>query len=225
MKKNWIYLSYPLRPGIPAYGGGQGFTKHKDKQIETGDSCNTSQWAISSHIGTHLDFPRHFSGHGSTLDDYEPGFFLFCRIHIADLSNVEPGMIIGPGQLDLALVPEDTELLIIKTGFGTFRDKELYWQQNPGFHPDLADYFRENLKDLRIMGFDSISLSSFANRDLGRRAHRAFLAHDRPILPLEDMDLTRVHITTKINLAIIAPLLVSGADGAPCTVIARMEKE
>jgi len=38
-------------------------------------------------------------------------------------------------------------------------------------------------------GFDSISVSSFQNRMVGREAHRAFLDPKAPILLLEDIDL------------------------------------
>ena len=222
MKNNWIYLSHPLNHDAPAYGGGHGFTEQNDKQMDQGDSCNTSTWAMSNHTGTHLDFPRHFSAKGKTLDDYDPDFFIFTRVFIADLSTAEPGLIVTPDHLDLALVPNNTELLLIKTGFGQYRGQDMYSKQNPGFHPDLADYLRDTMPDLRVLGFDSISLSSFANRDLGRKAHRAFLDHDKPILPLEDMELGEINSSTNIETVIIAPLRVSTADGAPCTVMAKI---
>ena len=220
--KRWLYLSYPLNPDTPAYGDGHGFTEQKDKQMDQGDSCNTSHWSLSNHIGTHIDFPRHFAARGKSIDDYDPGFFIFTKVFIADLSTAEPGLIITPDHLDLAAAPSDTELLIIKTGFGIYRGQDDYSRNNPGFHPDLADYLRRSLPALRVIGFDSISLSSFANRDIGREAHRAFLDHDKPILPLEDMDLEQINSSTNIEMVIIAPLRVSTADGAPCTVMGKI---
>lgn len=223
MKNNWIFLSHILNSESPSYGGGHGFTEQKDKQMDQGDSCNTSNWALSNHMGTHLDFPRHFSARGKTLDDYDPEFFIFTQVFILDISPADPGLIITPDHLDLKAAPADTELLIIRTGSGIYRGQDTYSQNNPGFHPHLADYLRENLPSLRVLGFDSISLSSFANRDLGRQAHREFLDNDKPILPLEDMNLEQINGSTNIEMAIIAPLRVSAADGAPCTVLAEVK--
>lgn len=222
--ENWIYLSHPLSDDAPGYGGQKIFSSQPDKEIRKGDSCNTSIWKLSNHSGTHIDFPRHFFDRGNTMGDYKAGFFIFERVFVADISVVEPGMIIGSDDLNLANAPNGIELLFIKTGFGKYRGQPVYWQKNPGFHPDLAEYLRKAFPKLRAIGFDSISLSSFASRDLGREAHKAFLDHDHPILPIEDMDLGRIDKNHKINRVIVAPMHVAGADGAPCTVMAMTGK-
>lgn len=223
MKNNWIYLSYPLCSEAHAYGGGSGFKGESDKQISLGDSCNTSLWSLSNHMGTHIDFPRHFAADGKSLDDYDPGFFISNKIYLFEIAPVEPGQIIGPQDLNLDSIPKDIEALLVKTGFGQFRGQTVYSKQNPGFYPDLADALRARFPGVRIMGFDSISLSSVVHRDLGREAHRAFLDHEHSILPLEDMDLTQISNETKIYQLVVAPLLVSGADGSPCTVMAKIK--
>ena len=73
------------------------------------------------------------------------------------------------------------------------------------------------------MGFDSVSVSSFSNRMLGREAHKAFLDPLNPILLLEDMDLTLLSEDSKIKKLDIAPLRISKCDGLPCTIIAEIE--
>ncbi len=223
MNNNWIYLSYPLRSDAPAYGGGSGFQAEPDKQMDFGDSCNTSIWSMSNHMGTHIDFPRHFAADGKDIDDYDPGFFISNKVYLLDITPTETEQIIGPQDLNLDNIPKDIEILLVKTGFGQFRGQAIYSMKNPGFHPDLADALRARLPGLRIMGFDSISLSSFAHRNLGREAHKAFLDHEHAILPLEDMDLNKIGNETKIYQLVVAPLLVSGADGSPCTVLAKIE--
>ncbi len=50
-----------------------------------------------------------------------------------------------------------------------------FWKENYGFHPKLANFIRKNFPKVRIFGFDSISISSFTDRILGREAHKAFL--------------------------------------------------
>jgi kynurenine formamidase len=63
-ESQWKYLSHPLHPGAPAYGGGNAFLDEPDKQMSQGDSCNTRKWHLSNHMGTHIDFPRHFAANG-----------------------------------------------------------------------------------------------------------------------------------------------------------------
>lgn len=72
----WIYLSYPLNCETPAYGGGESLKIRHEKSIEERDSCNTSYWSFSNHLGTHIDFPRHFVREGKTSDDYDPQFWI-----------------------------------------------------------------------------------------------------------------------------------------------------
>ena len=222
MSNNWISLSYPLDEDTPAYGGGKGFQITLDKSMARGDSCNTSTLTFSNHLGTHLDFPRHFAEQGRTLDDYSIDSFIFTRIGFVDLGQIEGGRIISWQDLESVVLPEDIELLLIKTGFCHKRSLPAYCRENPGFSPGLADCLREAFPSLRVLGFDSISLSSFSHRELGREAHKRFLDHERPILPLEDMDLSRVEKTSLIRQTIVAPWMVRGADAVPCTVMAEV---
>ena len=79
-----------------------------------------------------------------------------------------------------------------------------------------------------MIGFDFVSLSCFQARDLGRRAHRAFLAQRpdgleevaAPILVIEDMHLAELDVAPR--RVVIAPLMYDAADGAPVTVIAEL---
>jgi kynurenine formamidase len=94
--------------------------------------------------------------------------------------------------------------------------------ENPVFHPELADFLRYRFSSLRAIGFDAISISSWTDRMLGRIAHRAFLGGNTPILLIEDMDLSQINRSTVVSSAIVAPLLVSGTDASPCTIIAEV---
>jgi kynurenine formamidase len=218
----WVYLSYPLSRKTPAYGGGDSLKIQEEKSIEKGDSCNTSYWSLSNHLGTHIDFPRHFVRDGKTSSDYPTEFWIFHSPFILDISPVVPGSIIEPEALDMGAVPDNIDMLMIKTGFCHLREKESYWKKNPGFAPGLAAFLRERFPHLRTLGFDSISLSSFAHRKIGQEAHKAFLRQPCPILLLEDMDLSAIDNSVKLKQVIVSPLRVEDADGAPCTVFANI---
>ena len=70
---------------------------------------------------------------------------------------------------------------------------------------------------------DLISVSSYSNRNEGRKAHHAFLNSEEgePILLIEDMKLDVFDLISKV---IVAPLRIEKADGTPCTVMAYTEK-
>jgi len=220
--KKVVYLSYPLNPTTPAYANGNTLRIEEGNSIINGDSCNTSVWHLPNHLGTHIDLPRHFVQDGKTVTDYPPGFWIFNSPYLLDVSPVRPNTIITPNDLELSGIRNDVDLLLVKTGFCELRQDCAYWENNPGFDPCLAERLRLQFPLLRVFGFDSISLSSFSNRGLGREAHKSFLKHERPILPLEDMDLAKVNRNTLLQQVIISPLIVEDADGAPCTVLAKI---
>ena len=110
--------------------------------------------------------------------------------------------------------------IILKTDFFKIRDSKKYWNNNPGLSPKLYHQLTDRLKKLRVIGGDYISVSSYQNRELGRIAHREFLASDNPILLVEDMDLSKIDISPKQIFCF--PLLINKSDGAPVTIIAQL---
>lgn len=208
---NPLYLSYFLSENTPAYGGQKGmFSLKKIRQISDGDTSNNSAFDLSSHIGTHIDFPLHFSNKGKSCENYEPSFWIFNKIGFINCSIDE---IVNK----IENLPNDIELLIFKTGFGKERYNKIYWECQPIIKSELAFILKKRFPFLRVFGFDMISLTSKLDRLEGKKAHFSFLI-ENDILVLEDMDLSNLKETP--DRVIIAPLLIEGADGSPCTVIA-----
>ncbi|CAN2048438.1 arylformamidase [Candidatus Magnetomoraceae bacterium gMMP-1] len=222
--KQWIFLSYFLDDKTPAYGNGESFKSEIVQSINRGDSCNTVQWTFLNHIGTHVDCPYHFCQKGNKVSDYNANFWIFNKVFFIDLSPVYPGMIIDKMQIPINDISPDIELLLIKTGFSSRCHESIYWNKNPGLSPELADYLRSSFKYLKAIGIDTISISSWTNRVLGRKAHKAFLDHDRPILLIEDMDFSSIEKNTSLEQVIVSPFQVKNADAAPCTVMAEVLK-
>ena len=82
----------------------------------------------------------------------------------------------------------------------------------------------EKFKKIRIIGLDSVSISSRQHRDAGRIVHKKLLNPKKPVLIIEDMNLTKITSKTRLKKIIIAPVMVSKTDGAPCKIIADVEK-
>lgn len=213
------YLSYLIEPSTPLYGGKDHPSLCKNSAIADGAVANNTALSVTSHVGTHLDMPYHFFEHGQTVEDFAPEFWLFQHPHCIE---IQPRDLVIRGELEQALEGVDLsscDLLMVRTGGCGFRDTSRYTDENYGFHPDVAQMLRQRAPKLRIFGFDSISVSSYAHRMIGREAHRAFLDPSAPILLLEDMDLRSVSSATSFARVIVAPLRLAKCDGLPCTVL------
>jgi len=220
-----IYLSYLLDENTPTYSNRNIFKIEKKASIIKGDVANDSFIQTTVHIGTHIDMPYHFYDNGQTIENFDCKDFNFKNILFLEIKSKE--LIIKDElieKLEQIKNKKDFDLLLVKTGICHKRDEEVFWKENYGFHPSIADYLREKFSNVRVFGFDSISVSSFAHRMIGREAHKAFLNPIKPILLLEDMDLRDVNEQKTINEVFIAPIRIKKCDGLPCTVIADIER-
>ena len=224
----WIYLSYSLSPTTPMYGNREGFKIEKTSQICCGDSANSSKYSFPNHIGTHLDAPLHFSEHGASIDSYPASYWIFNNPSLINI-KVDNNQLITAAMIEESIdsspspLQHNSDLLFLRTGFETVRTDIDYWKNNPGIAIDVGPYLREKYPNVRLLGVDVISISSFQNREVGREAHRALLDPDKkgsPIVLMEDVSLTPI-CEKSIHQIIVSPLRVEGADGSPCTVLAH----
>jgi kynurenine formamidase len=222
----FVLLSYKIDCLTPIYGGRKGFFSESASSIESGDTANTSKWEFPNHIGTHIDFPYHFYQNGQTIDDFAEKFWIFSgkKIQILEVNLPEKETLIGPQHIKGSKYNVDTEFLILKTNSGTYRHEEKYWMFNPGLSIQFCDWAINNFKKLRIIGIDSISISSWQQRDIGRKAHKKLLNPKNPILIIEDMNLSPITADTIFKILYVAPLFVSKSDGTPCTIFAEVKR-
>ncbi len=216
MTEKLCWLSHVISEKTPAYGGGKGIDISLEKQISHGDSCNTSQWILSSHIGTHVDAPKHFVDNSVTVDQYDPHEWIFTKPCIVDVM-VKDAEIIGVEHIEAAEIKTlDADLFMIRTGYEKFRYEQRYWENQPAYAPQLAEYLGKRFPSFSAIGIDTLSISSYRPRALGREVHSAFLEKGYRIF--EDLHLMDISIE-KIIKVIAMPLRVLEADGAPCTLI------
>jgi len=219
-KQSWIRLSHILNSETPGYGGNTEFFVKKLKSINKGDSSNSLSIQMSNHVGTHVDAPSHFIEQGLTIEDYDIEEWVFNLPILIDIPRRDSSLI-EIKDLDKELKEiKDADLLLIRTGFEKKRKEEDYWKNSPGFSPELAGYLCDKFPSIRAIGFDTISLTSLRHRELGRKAHRKILGAGIRIF--EDLLLSVIPTNNQPQLVIALPLLIEKADGAPCTVIARL---
>ena len=220
----YILLSHIISSNIPSYGNRDRVEIKSKSSIENGETANTSTWIFSNnHIGTHIDVPKHFSDDGLKTFEISISDYFFNIVELIEIPCTEARLINIEDFNKLENINLDIELLLIRTGFEEFRDKGKYWNDNPGLSPELAGYLREKYKNLRCVGFDFISLTSWKYRKEGRLSHSEFLTPEKnlkPILIIEDMKLN--NINTKINSVIVSPLFVEDGNGGAVTVFANV---
>lgn len=218
---NYVFLSHVLRKDSPSYGDRDRVVIRVNSSISAGETANSSCLILTNnHIGTHIDVPRHFSNSGKRTIDYPADYFVFHHALLLDIPCDGPKLIQEKDFENVNDIDEDADLLLIRTGFEKKRQMNSYWNQNPGLHPDLADYLRRRFRNLRCLGFDFISITSWLYRDEGKIAHRNFLCPpngDREILVIEDASLKNA--PKNLKQVTVSPLLVEDGNGAPVTII------
>lgn len=222
MRGRNIFLSYHLCSDTPGYGAREKFEMYHIGDMAKGDISNHSKITTSLHLGTHIDFPKHFFAEGLSSLDFDANFFVFEKplfIELEPKSKIVEKELID--KLDV-LKDESYDILLIKTREGVKRNQPEYFEQNTGFSAKIATFLREYYPKVRVVGFDTISVSSITDRASGREAHKSFLNPYNPILLLEDMDLSQLDTSVSIKKIIVAPLRVFGADAALCTVICEL---
>ncbi len=219
---NFVLLSHVLRQDTPSYGNRDKVIIRVNSSIKAGETANSSCLVLSNnHIGTHIDVPRHFSVDGKRTIDYPIDEYVFEKCQVIDLPKKE-ACLIRPNDIANNSIDPDVELLLIRTGYEALRDQDVYWNDNPGLAPELADYLRRTFPKLRCVGFDFISVTSWKYRVEGKLAHKAFLAPDngeREIWAIEDMSLKDA--PADLKRVVVAPLMVEDGNGTSVTVIAE----
>lgn len=223
--KNRINLSHVICKDTPSYGNRDHILINKNSSIKDGETANTSSWSFSNnHIGTHIDTPNHFSEKGKKSYEIDINNFFFNEVQVIDLPCNKAKLIESNDLLKFkdSLSP-DLELLLIRTGYEKYRQKNKYWNDNPGLSSELANFLRKTFPELRCVGFDFISLTSWKFRDEGKKSHLAFLCpsdDEKEILIIEDMKLSE--IKSNINKVIVAPIFVEDGNGGAVTVFAEL---
>lgn len=190
-------------------------------------SCETTL-EIDSHTGTHIDYPAHCVKEGKYGETY-PAEYL-CSLHVKVLyidlvHELRPKVSIE--DIKTNDIPEECEILIIKTYFSHLRNEDKYVWSSPIIDSEIPVYLKQKFPNIKAVGFDVISVTSQLDRDEGRKCHYNFLSTDqgREILIVEDMDLSYLKPESTIEKIIILPLFFQYMDGSPCSVIANIKEK
>jgi len=219
-----ILLSHILSNNTPSFGDRDKFIESNNSSILTGHSSNTSSWNFSNnHLGTHIDVPLHIDPVGDSITSIPLIDWFFNNITLIDIPLNE-SKLITVNDINSNKIEKETELLLIRTNYESFRNNSKYWNDNPGIAPEVASFLRVNFSHLRCIGFDFISLTSWKFRSIGKESHKSFLMpepNESPILIIEDMSL--INVRSKIEWVLVSPIFVSNSNGAPVTIFSKLK--
>jgi arylformamidase len=192
---------------LPVYPGDSPFTIAPSSCIAGGDLANVSTVTLSSHSGTHLDPPRHFSDNGIPVDEI-PLERLIGKAQVVEILGVT---MIGREQLS-RLIVAGVERLLLKTDSSELWKRSEFKEDFTALSVDGARYLLES--GVKLIGIDYLSVESVRGNG---EVHRILLDND--VLILEGINLAEV--TPGEYELICLPLRIKGGDGAPVRALLR----
>lgn len=208
MTGDWIDVTRPVDAQMAVWPGDDQPVIEQILFIDRGDICNLSRMAMSVHVGTHMDAPRHFINGGAPMDALP----MDAVLGEARVIEIHDPVAIRPEELPADLAAG--ERVLFKT-----RNSRQLWSK-PGFQEDFVYISREAAEILaargvRTVGVDYLSIGGF-NTDMVE-THEAILGAG--IWAIEGLDLSQIE-PGRYEMACL-PMKLAGADGAPARVALR----
>lgn len=214
----WVELTQPFDGDAPHSPALPAPTVETIHDVER-DGVNAQWLGAPTHVGTHVDAPRHMIPGGATIDDLPLDRFAGDAA-VLDVSRDAPDPV-SVADLERAdATVETADVVLVRTGWG-----DRYGADGYERYPWLGDGVGEWLLDreVRLLAVDTPS----PDRPRAMRpddwdaypVHRALLAEGVPIAE---------HLHVPASLAGTRPevfgfpLRVRGGDGAPARFVARV---
>ena len=194
-----------------------------ETETRWGSYNNTSIVEMCVHTGTHIDLPFHVDQKGYTLDDFEPGDFVFENPLLVEIPK---GDMEDITRADLERYVSDLkkcDLLLIYTGFSKYRstDPERYETKQPGLSVEAAKYLVENFSNIRAIGVDLLGIENIGKARPEFPAHKVLLV-GRKFFHIEDANLEPA-VGKKLKRVYVVPLWLLRVEATPVTVLAEVE--
>jgi arylformamidase len=208
--KRLIDLSFALYDKAPTFWPDPKTSITQHLKIEN-LKYNITRLVMSTHMGTHLDAPRHFFDDGLPVDklDLTKGF---GPAWVLDFAGKGPG---GRVTVDDLKAYEDkiTEgsRLIVRFGWDKVFPEGRYFTECPGLTPEACNYLAE--KRIACLALD---VATVAGGDYVEAHHSLLRAEVLIVEALANLD----QITSDLVFFAALPIKIKDCDGAPCRAIA-----
>ncbi|MEX1112866.1 MAG: cyclase family protein [Patescibacteria group bacterium] len=202
-------ISLPIEDGMLSWPSDPDVRLEPAKNV-TDHGSNVTRLGSGTHLGTHIDAPRHFFDDGAGVDAFPPEQLIGPAV-LVDVTGA-PGETIAVSDLKGA-VPDGTERVLLKT-----KNTERGLLRQP-FTKDYVALSGEAAGWLagcgvRVVGIDYLSIQK---RGDDRTPHTALLERGAVIIEglyLEDVPAGEYEL-------IALPLRIKDGDGAPARVLLK----
>jgi len=206
MENRKIYdLSVSIYPGMLKWIDDQDVELTQETSIRNDDAYNFSRVTLSTHIGTHIDAPYHFTADGKTVD----------RLSLHDLIGEALVVQIG-AEVITADELRDVDLKKYKRILFKTRNSELLKSEKFNRGYVALDYSAAELlvkNNVRVVGIDYLSIEELETEE--HPVHK--LLTENGVIIIETLDLSNVEPGAYFLVAL--PLKLKGCDGAPARVV------
>jgi arylformamidase len=181
-------------------------------------SMNTV-FTVNTHIGTHIDAPRHFYADGGAIDELDLGRIVMREAVVLDLSSTPDGAGVTAQDLErTGVVPAPGQIAVIKTlwtdrAWGTPQ----FWDNTVHLEPSVGEW-------ITARGVAAVAMDCFPEKPFWRMTltpaerganHKRWLKAGIPMIQmLTNLD----RIAARFTLVAL-PLRLKGMDGAPARVV------
>lgn len=200
----FVELSVPINENIPVYPGDPK-TKIQPAGILDKDGYEDHYVSLGTHVGTHIDAPRHMVEDGKSIDQFPLDKF------------IGNGVLINTGKnIDFSKVKEtnlkENDIVLFNTSMSKVYHQSKYYDDRPALTEEIGKYLVS--KRVKMVGVDmcSVDLKPF-------NIHRILLREE--ILIIEN--LTNLSALESKNFKVYALPLRLQIDGAPARVVAAVE--
>jgi kynurenine formamidase len=178
---------------------------------------------MSTHTGTHMDAPCHFTQNGKSIDQIDVKRFINRRSMVLRIEKKSNELITRQDILECRTSIEENDTIIFDTGWEMHyykKDEEKIEDcvmANPGLAPDASQYLVDNKVNAVATDCPSIDVGIDSNFT----SHKILLSND--VLVVENLsNLEKLRWEGRFAF-IIAPLKLTGATGSPVRAIAIID--
>lgn len=185
---------------------------------EAVNSMNTV-FTLNSHVGTHIDAPRHFFEQGASIDQIPLDRLLLREAVVIDVSHKQPGEPVTGSDLEAAGVRiARGEVVVIKTNW-TDRawGKPEFWDKPIHLEPSVGEWVeRQGVAAVAMDCFPEMPfwLKQLTPEQRGAN-HKRWLKAGIPMVQM----LTNLDAISGRFRLIALPLKLVGMDGSPARVV------
>ncbi len=209
-KTKWIDVSLPIYNGMSSWPSDPSVEISAFKSIAQGRRSNVSLLKFGSHVGTHMDAPKHVFKDGKSID----ALSLESLIGPARVIDIHNPVAITAAELKKHSLCKGQRVLF-KTRNSTFSlKKKCFYKDFVYLALDAANFLAK--RQVALIGVDYFSIGGYEHSD-GIAVHKAILKKD--ICVVESLNLSSV-LAGWYDM-ICLPLRLQNGDGAPARVVLR----